>query len=176
MAGAAEAERRYRVRGRVGGTILRGSGRVAAGAVGAATATVWAGAAGALGGAAGGWPRRCMAAASLGFLFLLLGQDGLHHVAGLGDVGEIDLGCNGLGGARRSAAAVGTRRVPRSKCARTFSASSSSSELEWVLPAARPSSANTSRICRLLTSISRARSLIRTLLIRLFSESAAQSP
>ena len=31
-------------------------------------------------------------------------------------------------------------RVPRSKCARTFSASSPSSELEWVLPAARPSS------------------------------------
>ncbi len=40
---------------------------------------------------------------------------------------------------------------------------------------ARPSSANTSRICRLLTSISRARSLIRTLLIRLFSESATKA-
>ncbi len=61
-------------------------------------------------------------------------------------------------------------RVPRSKCARTLSASSDSRELEWVLPAPRPSSANTSRICLLLTSISRARSLIRTLLIRLFSK------
>ena len=61
-------------------------------------------------------------------------------------------------------------RVPRSKCARTFSASSRSSELEWVFPSASPSSANISRTCRLLTSISRARSLIRTLLIRLFSE------
>jgi hypothetical protein len=37
-------------------------------------------------------------------------------------------------------------RIPRSKCARTFSASYSSSELEWVLPLARPSSARTSRI------------------------------
>jgi hypothetical protein len=50
-----------------------------------------------------------MAAASLGFLFLLFGQNRLHHVAGLGDVGEINLGCDGLGGARRSTAAVGTR-------------------------------------------------------------------
>jgi len=58
---------------------------------------------------------------------------------------------------------------PRPRCMRTFSASSSSNELEWVLPWARPSSAKMSRICRLLTSISRARSLIRTLLIRLFS-------
>jgi hypothetical protein len=38
-----------------------------------------------------------------------------------------------------------------------------------------PSSASTSRIWRLLTSNSRARSLIRTLLIRLFSN-VAQSP
>jgi hypothetical protein len=50
-----------------------------------------------------------MAAASLGFLFLLFGQNRLHHVARLGDVGEINLGCDGLGGARRSTAAVGTR-------------------------------------------------------------------
>jgi hypothetical protein len=56
------------------------------------------------------------------------------------------------------------------KCTRTFSASSSSSELECVLPAPRPSSVNTSRTCLLLTSNSRARSLIRTLLIRLFSK------
>jgi hypothetical protein len=58
---------------------------------------------------------------------------------------------------------------PCAKCTRTFSASSSSSELEWVFPAPRPSSAKISRTCRLLTSNSRARSLIRTLLIRLFS-------
>jgi hypothetical protein len=30
------------------------------------------------------------------FVFLLLGQNGFHHVAGLGDVGEIDLGCDCL--------------------------------------------------------------------------------
>ena len=63
-----------------------------------------------------------------------------------------------------------------SNCARTLTASSASIELECVLPAPMPSSANTSRICRLLTSSSRARSLIRTLLIRLFSENTAQSP
>jgi len=66
-------------------------------------------------------------------------------------------------------------RLPRSKCARTFSASSDSSELEWVFPAPRPSSAKMSRTCLLLTSISRARSLIRTLLIRLFSESVSNA-
>jgi hypothetical protein len=38
-----------------------------------------------------------------------------------------------------------------------------------------PSSPNTSRIWRLLTSNSRARSLIRTLLIRLFSEKPTHS-
>ena len=64
----------------------------------------------------------------------------------------------------------------RAKCARTFSASSSSSELECVLPAATPSSGRTSRIARDLTSSSFARSLIRTLLIRLFSICAAKSP
>lgn len=60
-------------------------------------------------------------------------------------------------------------RAPCEKCARTLFASSSSSELEWVLPAPIPISARTSRTCLLLTSSSRARSLIRTLLIRLFS-------
>lgn len=67
-------------------------------------------------------------------------------------------------------------RDPCWNCARTLSASCPSIELECVLPSARPSSARTSSICRLLTSNSRARSLIRTLLIRLFSECAAQSP
>ena len=67
-------------------------------------------------------------------------------------------------------------RDPCWKCARTLSASCSSIELECVLPSARPSSARISRTWRLLTSNSRARSLIRTLLIRLFSAFAAQSP
>jgi len=34
------------------------------------------------------------------FFFPLLGQNGLHHVAGLGDMREVDLGCNALRGAR----------------------------------------------------------------------------
>jgi hypothetical protein len=60
-------------------------------------------------------------------------------------------------------------REPRSKYPRTRSASPASMELEWVLPSAIPIDSRASRICLLLTSSSRARSLIRTLLIRLFS-------
>jgi hypothetical protein len=37
----------------------------------------------------------------LGFVFLLLGQDGLESVTGLGNLGEIDLGLKTLRGARR---------------------------------------------------------------------------
>src|SRR5437667_6381026 len=54
------------------------------------------------------------------------------------------------------------------KCARTFSASWSSSELECVFFSVTPASTRTSRIALLLTSSSLARSLIRILLIRLF--------
>jgi hypothetical protein len=52
--------------------------------------------------------------------------------------------------------------------ARTFSASCSSRELECVFFSVTPTSASVSRIALLLTSSSRARSLIRTLLIRPF--------
>jgi hypothetical protein len=51
---------------------------------------------------------------------------------------------------------------------RTFSASWSSSELEWVFFSVTPTTSRTSRIALLLTSSSLARSLIRTLLIRPF--------
>ena len=51
---------------------------------------------------------------------------------------------------------------------RTFSASCSSRELECVFFSVTPTSGSVSRIARLLTSSSRARSLIRTLLIRPF--------
>ena len=54
------------------------------------------------------------------------------------------------------------------KCARTFSASCSSSELECVFFSVTPTSVRTSRMALLLTSSSLARSLIRILLIRLF--------
>jgi hypothetical protein len=52
--------------------------------------------------------------------------------------------------------------------ARTFSASCSSSELEWVFFSVTPTSGSASRMALLLTSSSLARSLIRTLLIRPF--------
>jgi hypothetical protein len=54
------------------------------------------------------------------------------------------------------------------KWTRTFSASWSSRELEWVFFSVTPASTSTSRMALLLTSSSRARSLIRILLIRLF--------
>jgi hypothetical protein len=51
---------------------------------------------------------------------------------------------------------------------RTFSASCSSRELEWVFFSVTPTSGSASRMALLLTSNSLARSLIRTLLIRPF--------
>jgi hypothetical protein len=41
-----------------------------------------------------------MALPGLEFLFLLLGLNGLEHIARLGDVGEIDFGRYGLRGVR----------------------------------------------------------------------------
>ncbi len=52
------------------------------------------------------------------------------------------------------------------KCLRTTSASSASSELEWVFFSVTPTAGRMSRIALLLTSSSLARSLIRILLIR----------
>ena len=60
-------------------------------------------------------------------------------------------------------------RDPRLKYPRTFSASSSSMELECVFFSVTPTAVRASRMDRLFTSNSRARSLIRTLLIRPFS-------
>ena len=60
--------------------------------------------------------------------------------------------------------------------ARTFSASKSSSELEWVFFSVTPTRGSASRMALLLTSSSLARSLIRTLLIRpFFSPRCARS-
>jgi hypothetical protein len=58
------------------------------------------------------------------------------------------------------------------RCTRTFSASCSSSELEWVFFSVTPTMGSVSRMALLLTSSSLARSLIRTLLIRPFLYSA----
>jgi len=65
------------------------------------------------------------------------------------------------------AAAVDAPEEPRI-CARTFSASCSSRELECVFFSVTPTSVSVSRIALLFTSSSLARSLIRTLLIRPF--------
>jgi len=66
----------------------------------------------------------------------------------------------------RPGLAGGTGPADARKCARTFSASDSSKELEWVFFSVTPTSCSTSRIALLLTSSSLARSLIRILLIR----------
>ncbi len=53
------------------------------------------------------WLHRQTGVARLFFFFLLFGQDGLHHVAGLGDVRQIDLGDDGwLAVARRRSAGM----------------------------------------------------------------------
>lgn len=66
-------------------------------------------------------------------------------------------------------------RLPLLKYPRTFSASSSSMELEWVFFSVTPTAVSASRMDLLFTSSSRARSLIRTLLIRPFSLPCALS-
>ena len=110
------------------GTILRGSGGGSGGGRrGAATAAAGRPPLSAQAGSAArpAWPALRMA--RLFFFFLLLGQDGLHHIAGLGDVREIDFGSDGLRGRAKTPRSVRpAARDPRSKCARTFSASSSS--------------------------------------------------
>jgi hypothetical protein len=162
--------------GRGCGTILRGSGLAGAAGVAAATATTGgAGLAGAFGAAgatvrAGAWLLRASSSCSC-----FLARMAFITSPGLETCERSIFGAM-VCEEREDPAPLDAPLVLRSNCARTFSASCSSIELEWVLPSPRPSSPNTSRICRLLTSISRARSLIRTLLIRLFSECAAQSP
>jgi len=67
---------------------------------------------------------------------------------------------------RDGLAAVWVSPATARKCARTFSASCSSRELECVFFSVTPTCSRTSRIILLLTSSSLARSLIRILLIR----------
>ena len=101
---------------------------------------------------------------------LLVSDNGFQNISGLGDVRQVDLGLDlfwpGMGG--RDALAEPCPSPEPRKCARTLSASKSSSELEWVFFSVTPTSVNTSRIDLLFTSSSLARSLIRILLIRLF--------
>jgi hypothetical protein len=157
--------------GRAWGTIFRGSGRAGA----AAGAAVTTGAAGLPGAAEG-----ATAAGFAGTLTLRASASSScfrANIAFITSPGLETLERSILGATfcePRDPAPPWPR--PCWNCARTFSASCSSMELECVLPPARPSSAKTSRTWRLLTSNSRARSLIRTLLIRLFSDIATPKP
>ena len=71
-------------------------------------------------------------------------------------------------GSRRAPGLEPRSLPPRVSAPRTRSASSSSSELECVFFSVTPTAVSTSRMALLFTSSSRARSLIRTLLIRPF--------
>jgi len=162
------------------GTILRGSGRAGAAtgfaATGVAAAGCAAGVAGLAGTAAAGFAgiRAWRASSSSSFF---LAKRAFITSPGLEMCERSILGTMASAAWRPDVApACVVCRASRAKCARTFSASSSSSELECVLPAATPTSGRTSRIARDFTSSSFARSLIRTLLIRLFSMCAAKRP
>ena len=178
MAGAAGGAAMIGAAERGCGTILRGSGRVGTAAAGdAATAVVAAGAAATAtlaGGAAIGaftGPRTWRESSSF------LASSAFITSPGLEMFERSILGTTGSAPWRPDAApACVVRFASRAKCARTFSASSSSSELECVLPGGTPIPGRTSRIARDFTSSSFARSLIRTLLIRLFSMCAANRP
>ncbi len=159
------------------GTILRGSGRVGAAAAGvvatgavaagaAATATLTGTATDAFTG-----PRTWRESSSF------LASRAFITSPGLEMFERSIFGTTGSAPWRPDAApACVVRFASRAKCARTFSASSSSRELECVLPGGTPIPGRTSRIALDFTSSSFARSLIRTLLIRLFSMCAANRP
>jgi hypothetical protein len=147
------------------GTILRGSGRAGIAAAGGAAAVGVAGCAGSAAGFAGTRTLRGPSSSSC-----FLARMAFITSPGLEIFDRSILGT--IAGAPWRLEALPACDVDRDscvKCARTFSASSPSIELECVLPAGTPSSGRMSRIARDFTSSSFARSLIRTLLIRLFS-------
>ena len=158
--------------GRGIGTTRRGAGVegagttvVGAGTRGAAVATVglattggrWAGGATVTAGRGGG---AALAALSACFRSRIA----LRASPGLDTCERSNFGLVSTGATRGA-----TLRAPRLKYPRTFSASSSSMELECVFFSVTPTAVRASRMDRLLTSNSRARSLMRTLLIRPFS-------
>jgi hypothetical protein len=75
-----------------------------------------------------------------------------------------------------AALGVAAERVPLVSRARTLTASSSSMELECVFFSVTPTAVRASRISLLLTSSSRARSLMRTLLIQSFFQARRSGP
>ena len=131
------------------GTILRGSGRAGAAGGLTATATGGAGRAGTCSGSAAVRRRgkRLLLASASSSCFLA--WMAFSTSPGLEICERSIFGATTCGAREDGVPAVLAGRDPRVKCARTLSASSSSRELEWVLPVARPSSANISRTCRL---------------------------
>ena len=132
--------------GRACGTIFRGSGRAGA-AGGAATETTGgaglAGVFGAVGAAAraGALPLRLSVSSSC-----FLARMAFITSPGLETWERSILGVMDWEARELAELPWPAAFDPRSKCARTLSASWSSIELEWVLPSPRPSSPNTSRI------------------------------
>jgi hypothetical protein len=163
--------------GRGCGTILRGSGRAGGTATrtGATGAGVAASAAGLAGGGAAGFATTCGYRASSSSSFFLARMAFITS-PGLEICERSIFGTMACAPARAGAVPPCADLESCPKCARTFSASSSSSELECVLTPSTPSSGRMSIIARGFTSNSRARSLIRTLLIRLFSVQRAAKP
>ncbi len=158
------------------GTIRRG-----AGAAGAAAATGAAGIGGAAGGAVGltiGFAAtggRCTGGATVtagragGADFAAISACLRSRIALSASPGFETCDRSNLGLVSTTAARGTALRAPRLKYPRTFSASSSSMELECVFFSMTPTAVRASSMDRLLTSNSRARSLMRTLLIRPFS-------
>ena len=142
------------------GTILRGAGFAASGSAAGAAAACGAGAGAGLAGAGGTGRGLAAAAASCSFFCRMAfrtspGLDTFDRsILGLGAASARELPPNAA--------------FPRWRWARTRAASSSSSELECVFFSVTPTASRTSRMALLFTSSSRARSLIRTLLIRPF--------
>jgi len=129
------------------GTILRGSGLAGAAGGLTATATGGAGRAGTGAGAGATSDRlrgkrlfRASASSSCFLAWMAFSTSPGLEICERSIFGAIACGVRDAG-----VFAVPACRDPRVKCARTLSASSSSNELEWVLPAPRPSSANISR-------------------------------
>ncbi len=169
--------------GGAGGRITEGAGRVVCGVINRG-----AGAGGAAGFAAGGTGVAAGAGADGAAVFVSAGGRGAAGRTGVGGAAAACCFCvisfrtsPGLEMWERSilvliSSASRVERADRAgaasavarKCARTLSASKSSSELEWVFFSVTPTSVRTSRIALLLTSSSLARSLIRILLIRPF--------
>src|SRR6185312_13119108 len=142
------------------GTILRGAGfGGSAIAAGGASGTAFFGTAVAAGLAGAGGAGCARSAASCSFFCRMAfsTSPGLE---------TLDRSIFGLGALSARDPAVPA--FPRCRWARTRSASSSSSELECVFFSVTPTASRTSRMALLLTSSSRAKSLIRTLLIRPF--------